>query len=176
MNKSTNQPIKFVLQLLIFINLISCNSGKNEVKSNEDELSIIISKLVEINVQYGNNEFGWQIHESIQKDDTTTVFSIKNIDGDTSYYSVIHFNGLNEEILKIHYLDKMFEVDNVKHRIRFKKDTLYYYTQIENELNFIVGRYNYFYSRGLMNSDEEKYYLDNIDSLTHVRGGKVNLD
>lgn len=133
-----------------------------------------LSKINEI-FNYSIKEIGWQIDLYSADENYKYVNLSKELDDTSKILNYFYYeeSGIYQiDCYQVNYKGNKFE-----HQIRIEKDTLYHYkVSIDNPNDkiFLVGQYYYLYSNNLLNPKQKKYFEQNKDSLTKVRGNDLS--
>jgi len=111
-----------------------------------------------------------------------TQYNLKRVYGDTTYFMGIFKLKPNLQykidscILELAYFKKNYSDKEYCYHLEMAKDTIYFYKSPinhEDSLIFIVGKYYYQWSNGLLDGEGMHYFLENMDSLKRVRGNDL---
>jgi hypothetical protein len=157
----------------------SCNKiklpGEIILEDINHDSNFMISVEGFINIKYVNyfiDTIGWDLAFIGMESDDCIEHVFEKVEMDTSKLLTACIDANNNTYVKSYR--KIYIENNVKHTILFKADTFYHYTEdIENNMTFISGEYNYRAERLLFENDEFMYYLLYRDSLGKIKGNNL---
>jgi hypothetical protein len=169
---SKSACMKNLLKVLILIIICSCS---RQQKTNSDNYLILFKDRFPI--FDGNN---WEVLVELQDSKETTIFATRHF-ADTILSVRVHRHILPSDSI-------VYEFRGAGREFNFEND-LVDYQELDENLNiiywykytrgderqkfFVLGKYYYQYMEGMLNENQQEYFLKNKDSLERIGGDSI---
>jgi len=165
--------MKRIVKILILFISCSCSGQKNP--NPNDYLSLFKTHFTILD---GDD---WEVLVEWQDSREITIYATKHF-ADTVLGIRVHRHIVSEDRVIYEFRDANrefnFESDFVDYQgLDENLNVIYWYKyrrEDEAEMVFVSGKYYYQYLEGLLNEHQQKYFLQNKDSLMQIRGNNLS--